>query len=345
MQEFWNEYSDILIPISYLLAGYVVGLLLQLLVMRRIISLTQKTRWKWDDVIVGSFGKMPVVWCIIAGGFMAIWQSDGQSEYHALYYKTLITITLFSATLVLARVAGGVIERVPSERLPSTTLFVNGSRFLVYLLGIIIILQNLDIEITPMITALGIGGLAVALALEETLSNLFSGVQIIASQLVRPGDFVKLSEGYTGYVTDIKARNTTIRSFPDDNRIIVPNSVLSSSIVVNYSLPEKNMWIEIPVGVAYDSDLEEVERISLEVANDVCERIEGGISDNKAVLRYEEFGDSSINFKIRIFVAAFRDQFTIKHEFIKALHKRFNKEQIEIPFPIRTVYMKNDATS
>ena len=341
MLDIWNNYSDILIPISYLLAGYIVGMLLQLVVMRRILSLTQKTRWKWDDVIANSFGQMPVIWCIIIGGFLAVWQTQVESAYYEIYYRTLITITLFTATLVLARVAGGIIERIPGERLPSTTLFVNGSRCLVYLLGLIIILQNLDIEITPMITALGIGGLAVALALEETLSNLFSGVQIIASQLVRPGDFVKLSEGHTGYVTDIKARSTTIRSFPDDNRIIVPNSVLSSSIVINYSLPEKNMWIEIPVGVAYDSDLEEVERITLEVANDVSSRIEGGVAEHKAVLRYEEFGDSSINFKVRLFVAAFRDQFTIKHEFIKALHKRYNQVAIEIPFPIRTVYMKN----
>ena len=192
--------------------------------------------------------------------------------------------------------------------------------------------------------ALGIGGLAVALALEETLNNLFSGVQIIASQLVRPGDYVRLDAGYEGYVTDIKARNTTIRAYPENNRIIVPNRILASSIVINYSLPEKNLWVDLSVGVAYDSDLEQVEQITLDVAQEICQRFEGASSEHEPVLRYEEFGDSSINFRVRILVNAFEDQFLIKHAFIKALHKRFNTEGIEIPFPIRTLYMKNKNT-
>ncbi len=340
LAEIWTEYQNILTPIIYIFSGYLFGLIVQLFVVRKLVALTKKTKWKWDDVVIEALGNMPVIWCITAAGFFAIWHTQIESDYFGAYYKTLITIVLFTVTLVVARIAGGLVERVPSERLSSTTLFVNGSRFLVYLLGIIIILQNLDVQITPVITALGIGGLAVALALEETLSNLFSGVQIIASQLVRPGDYVELSDGHRGYVTDVKARNTTIRSFPDENRIIIPNSVLSSSVVINYSLPQKNMWIEIPVGVSYDSDLQHVEEVTIEVAKEVINSIEGGVADHEPIFRYEEFGDSSINFNIRIFVAAFRDQFTIKHEFIKALHKRYAAEGIDIPFPIRTVYMK-----
>ena len=337
------SYSSIIIPIIYIIAAYVVGLLCQRLLVGRILTWSKKTKWTWDDLLVQALGHMPVIWFVIIGAYLAMWQGHIEKGHFVVYENTLLTIIMFTVTVVIARLVGSVIERIPSERLPSTTLFVNSSRFLIYLIGIIVILQNLNVEITPMITALGIGGLAVALALEETLSNLFSGVQIIASQLVRPGDYVKLSDGYTGYVTDVKARNTTIRSFPDDNRIIIPNSVLSSSVVVNYSLPEKNLWVEIPVGVSYDSDLEAVELITLEVAKEVAEKVEGGSIEQEPVLRYEEFGDSSINFTIRIFVTAFREQFLLKHEFIKALHKRFNSEGIDIPFPIRTVYMKQDG--
>ena len=185
--------------------------------------------------------------------------------------------------------------------------------------------------------------MAVALALEETLNNLFCGIQIVASKFVRTGDYVKLETGHEGYVTDVKARNTTIRSFPDNNRIIVPNAKLASSIVINYSLPERNLWINISVGVSYDSDLEEVERITLEVAQEILDQEDGGMKNHEPVFCYNEFADSSINFTIRLFIKRFRDQFKIRHEFIKRLHKRYQKENINIPYPIRTLYMNQEG--
>ena len=343
MDVLWENYAAVIIPLAYVVGGYVCGLLFQVLFVHRLYKWSEKTNWKWDDILIKALGNMPIIWFVILGGFFAIWDNHIGNDYYPVYYNTLMTIFLLTVTVVIARLASGAIQRIPTERLPSTSLFVNGSKFLIYIIGFIIILQNLNVEITPMITALGIGGLAVALALEETLSNLFSGVQIIASQLVRPGDYVKLAEGYTGYVTDVKARNTTILSFPDENRIIIPNSTLSSSVVINYSMPERNMWLEIPVGVAYDSDLQHVEEVTIEVAKEVGAAMGNGVGEQDPIFRYEEFGDSSINFKVRIFVTAFRDQFITKHEFIKALHRRFAAENIEIPFPIRTVYMKNNA--
>ncbi|NRA39636.1 MAG: mechanosensitive ion channel, partial [Planctomycetes bacterium] len=233
----WEANSSILIPAIYVIAGFIGGFILQFIVFRRLEKWVKITHWKWDDVILESIGHMPIIWSMCAAAYISQFQSDITPEDQEFYSSSLITIFLFTATVVIARMAGGMMERVPSERLPATSLFVSGARFVVYIIGAIIILQNLDIEITPMITALGIGGLAVALALEETLRNLISGVQIIASQLVRPGDYIELEDGKSGYVTDIKARSTTIRSFPDNNRIIVPNNVLASSTVINYSLP------------------------------------------------------------------------------------------------------------
>ena len=338
------KWQNLLEPFYFFFGSLFIGLFLQKWVIARFHRLAIRTRWKWDDVMVGSLGNMPLLWCLCGGAYGYLWRSDLATGSNQFVQKVLVTVLIFSATIVLGRIATGSVDLMAGKskgRLPSTTLFTNGSRLIVYLLGSILILQNLEVKITPVITALGIGGLAVALALEETLNNLFSGVQIIASQLVRPGDYVKLESGYEGYVTDVKARNTTIRSYPDNNRIIVPNRVLASSIVVNYSLPEENLWIHLSVGVAYDSDLQHVEDVTLEVAEQICQTVEGGKSDHKPVFRYEEFGDSSINFRVRMFVQTFQNQFLIKHTFIKELHKRFNAENIEIPFPIRTVYMKN----
>ncbi len=335
--------NELYLNLSILGGSLAAGVILQVWVMSRLRRAAELTRWKGDDLIIAALGKLPLLWCVCGGAYAVLLTSRLGAGHRHLVEKLLTVVVIFSVTVAAARLVGGMVEMLAGTGkggLASTSLFVSGSRLLIYLIGGVIILQNLEIEITPLITALGLGGLAVALALEETLNNLFCGVQIIAARLVRPGDYVKLDSGYAGYVTDIKARNTTILSFPENNRIIVPNSALASAIVVNYNLPQKSLWVTVTVGVAYDSDLEQVERVTLEVAREIATSVEGGIPDHEPVLRYDEFADSSINFTLRMFVKEFRDQFLIKHEFIKKLHQRYNEEGIEIPFPNRTVYLK-----
>lgn len=325
-----------------LVGGFVGGLVLQYWIINQFHRLAVKSRWKWDDLFWPAFGNMPFLLSACFGLYAALGVSSLDGGYRALLHRMLMGLILFMVTLVSAKLAGGVIQLLSSQVrgwLPSTTLLVSGTRLLVYIAGGVIILQNLGIQITPIITALGLGGLAVALALQDTLNNLFSGVQIIASALVRPGDYVKLDSGHEGYVTDVKARSTTIRAFPDNNRIIVPNSTMTSAIVINYSLPVESLWLSLEVGVSYASDLDHVERVTLEVAADVMGTVEGGMSEHQPVFRYQQFADSSITFRLRMFVKKFEDQFLIQHEFIKRLHRRYSEESIEIPFPIRTLYM------
>lgn len=118
------------------------------------------------------------------------------------------------------------------------------------------------------------------------------------------------------------------------------HSVLASTIVTNYNLPRKKLWITVPVGVAYDSDLAEVERISVEVGNKTLDQVQDGSHVDPTQVRYRAFGDSSIDFDVLLSVTAFTDEFRVRHEFIKRLHKRFGEEGIEIPFPIRTLVMQ-----
>jgi small-conductance mechanosensitive channel len=218
-------------------------------------------------------------------------------------------------------------------------MFANITRILVLVIGILIILQYLGISIAPILTALGVGGLAVALALQDTLSNLFAGIHVIASGQLKPGHYLRLSSGEEGYVTDITWRYTTIRSL-QNNTIIVPNSKLASAIVTNFNIPDEDILTSIEVGVSYDSDLDKVERVTIEVAREVMKDIRVGVPDFEHVITYKKFADSSINFDVYLHVKEFVDQYTVKHEFIKRLHKRYREEGIDIPFPVRTVYMK-----
>ena len=201
------------------------------------------------------------------------------------------------------------------------------------------ILNTLNINITPFITSLGIAGLAVGLALQDTLSNFFAGLYILISKKIKPGDYISLDSGIEGYVEDITWRNTTIRQLPN-NIVIVPNSKLASSIITNYYLPEKELAVLVQVGVSYNSDLEKVEKVTIEVAKEVMKEVPGGVPNFEPFIRYHTFGDFSINFTVILRAQTYVDRYLVTHEFVKRLHKRYKEEGIEIPFPIRTVYLR-----
>lgn len=220
-----------------------------------------------------------------------------------------------------------------------STLFHILIRLLVYAAGILIVSSIINYDIKAMLTALGVGGLAIALALQDTLSNLFAGMQILASKQLKPGDYVKVDDRVEGYVLDINWRNTTLRTLLE-NVIIVSNSQISQSITTNYFTLQKNLYFQVPVGVHYDSDLELVEKVTLEVAEQVLSRFPDVPKDFHPKVRYDEFADSSINFKVWMVTDLYENQVIIRHHFIKALHARYNKEGIVIPYPIRTLYME-----
>ena len=204
-------------------------------------------------------------------------------------------------------------------------------------LGALIVLSNLGIAITPLLTALGVGSLAVALALQPTLSNLFAGFQIALARQIRVGDFVELETGQQGYVTDIGWRSTQIRELPS-NLVIVPNARIAEIIVRNYALPENEQSALVQVGVSYSSDLDRVEAVTIEVAREVQRTVSGALSEFEPFIRYHTFGDSAIGFSVILRVREFTDRYLVTHEFVKRLHRRYAAEGIEIPFPQRVVH-------
>jgi small-conductance mechanosensitive channel len=330
----------------FILGGLLLGYIIERLVMARLHVLAKNTRFKWDDLVVDSLKRLPTVWLAATGIYLASTVGDVPPGIATFMSSALMVVLIGSVAVCGMRLTGGAVEMLSKGAqgpIGSPTLVVSLARGAVGVLGIFIILQNLGIDITPLITALGIGGLAVALALQDTLGNLFAGVQIILSRQVRTRDFVQLSSGERGWVTDVKGRNTTIQTFPDGNLVVVPNSLLASSIVKNFSFPRTALWVSIEVGVSYDSDLDQVERVTGEVAKEVLQEIDGGVSTEEPIVFFHTFADSSINLEIRMMVREIRSQGPIRHEFIKRLHKRYKAEGIEIPYPIRTVLMQREG--
>ncbi|MBL1103085.1 mechanosensitive ion channel [Streptomyces sp. 5-8] len=326
------------------LAGIALGAGLVLAFMSRTLlrwlaGHAKRTRWSGDDVIVDALRSV-VPWAAIAGGASAAaavlpLTRSVQHHVNQVLEVWLIVVVTFSA----ARVIAGLVRSVTQSRsgvAGSATIFVNITRVLVLAIGFLVVLQTLGISIAPLLTALGVGGLAVALALQDTLANLFAGVHILASKTVQPGDYIRLSSGEEGYVVDINWRQTTVRQL-SNNLVVIPNGQLAKANMTNYTRPEQELTVLVQVGVSYDSDLEHVERVTSEVVTEVMTDVTGAVPDHEAAIRFHTFGDSRIGFTVILGVGEFSDQYRIKHEFIKRLHRRYRAEGIRIPAPTRTV--------
>jgi small-conductance mechanosensitive channel len=260
--------------------------------------------------------------------------------------KILLALWILSLTIMASRLAGNLIRfhgTGISGALPVTTLTQTLAQLAVVILGLLVLLNQLGISITPILTALGVGGLAVALALQDTLSNLFAGFYVAVAGQVRLGDYIRLNTGEEGYVTDISWRSTTIRSL-GNNLAIIPNNKLGQAIVTNYCLPEKRMGVSIQVSVSSESDPDRVERVLLEEAQRAAREIPGMLAEPAPQARFEPgFGDWSLGFTLNYHVQEFADQFRVRHELRKRILKRLRQEGIELPFPTRTVYMRGQG--
>lgn len=313
-------------------AGWLLGWLLEYSILRR---------WARDSLFqraLSGFGR----WMGMVGGLgLALRYGVLHEEWHDEALLGWEVVSTFVVTAFLARLVSQYFEDQTAELRRETqtaSLVQTILKVAIYIIGLLVILQMLGISITPMLTALGVGGLAVALALQDTLSNLFAGIQIVASRKIRPGDFIRLS-GSTeeGYVTDITWRYTSVQMISNQT-VIIPNSRLAGAIVTNASLPTEEITARLDVGVHYNSDLERVEQVSIETALAV---VRAYLNDPEASpnvrVRYRGFGDSSIAFSILFSVPTFGDQIPVIHQLIKALHKRYAEEGIVIPYPIRTL--------
>ena len=208
----------------------------------------------------------------------------------------------------------------------------------IYAIGALIAIDSIGISISPILAGLGIGGLAVALAVQPTLSNFFAGTYVVTEGELKPGDFIELEGGPSGYVEDVGWRSTKIRS-RFNNLIIIPNSRMAESIVTNFFSPTPAMNVVVTCGVSYESNLHQVQEIALEEANALIEESEDAITETAPFFGFSNFGDSNIDFFIFLQAVDRGGTFKIKSELIKRIHTRFTDENIEINYPVRKLVM------
>ena len=250
----------------------------------------------------------------------------------------VVIILVAKAVLLVLRNIAARYQPLGNIRGPAELL----TKIVLCVVGGMLILDNLGVSLTPLLTTLGIGSLAVAIALQDTLGNAFAGLHIKADQPIEVGQFIRLENGDEGYVERIGWRSTRIRMLPNKTAV-VPNNKLVQSTIINYDLPDSEVAVLVQVGVHYDSDLQQVERVTKEVAKSIMTKVPGGVPSFEPFIRYHTFNQSSIDFTVILRARTFVDNYLIKHELIKALQAKYRETGIVIPFPIRTVYLANGA--
>ena len=326
----------------------VLGIVAALLVFRNLLfrflrRLAKKTETEVDEILLAAVQGPSTLLIITVALYIGIRLTDLPAKYADYAAMGMHLSLILTITMGFSNVSGKLlIYFLRKAELPIsvTGLLQAVIKAIIYCIGFIIVLNYLGISIAPIITALGVGGLAMALALQDTLSNLFAGIHILAEHTIRVGDFIRLENGQEGHVVDISWRTTRIRLVPN-NMVIVPNSKLSQSVVLNYYLPERRMALTLPVSVSYDTDPDVVERVLLGVAQTASHEVPGLLADPAPQVRFiPGFGASSLDFTLVCSVSDVQDQQPVQHELHKRIFKRFKHEGIEIPFPTRTVYVK-----
>lgn len=341
---------NVLVSVGILLVALIVSAFVRAILTPLLRRLTRRTETDLDDVILTALRRPLASVVLLIGSWLALRNPE---YWTASTYPYVDKVAGILGVLLLVyaglRVFNGVAEwygeaaaeksERPREIRARALVGRKVVNIVILVIGVLIILSQLNVKIGPLLGALGIGGLAVALALQDTLANLFAGIYMMVDRPVTVGDFIKLESGEEGFVEEIGWRNTKVRMWAN-NIVVIPNSKLSQSVLTNYYLPQQELSVYIGCGVAYDSDLEHVERVCIEVGKEVMARVPGCQTEWTPVVRFKEFADFSINFLVVLRVKDFAAQYLLGHECIKALHRRFNEEGIEIPFPIRTVIMR-----
>jgi small-conductance mechanosensitive channel len=297
-----------------------------------------------DHAFVRGLQLPSILWCIVLGLAVAVEVADLPVRLARQLGIVLQAAVIMSVTITLAHVLAAIVAAAGERRALSlgvTGLAQTSVRGSVLIVGLLVLLSSLGIQITPILTALGVGGLAVALALQDTLQNLFAGMHLIADKPIRVGDYVKLADGVEGRVIDVGWRSTRLRML-QNSVIIVPNHKVAQSTITNYDLLESRVAIAIRVSVDYSSDPEHVERVLVDEASRAIGAVPGLLAEPAPSAKcIPGFGENGLEFTLGCHVVAFVDQFEVQHQIRKRLVARFRAEKIQFAPSPRTVVVQN----
>jgi len=343
--EVWQPYWHMgqLIGIG-LLAAILVRLLLPRLVAV-VYALTHVKEWDRRLIDALSFGAAIAVFVVTA--YLAVNSITLAEEQRQIVHRVSVALVTLFATLVLARLINAGFEVVRARRSArGATGYVSLARkisvALLLVAAVAVVLRVFGYDLTALIAGVGLISLGVGLALQDTMANFFAGLWLAVDRPIGRGDYVELESGHRGTVLQLGWRHTQIHTW-DDNVVVVPNDRLAKDVVVNYSRPSAQTSVYVETGVSPESDLERVEQVVLEVAQEVQESVPGTVRGWEPVFLYREIGPDNVEFAVGLRITSVGSRRSVRHALIKGLIARFRAEGIEQNYPMRTVYLRGSS--
>ena len=345
--------------VKWLISGGILAIfLLVAFVSKYILNLfmkvfVKKTKTILDDLVIQALTPPIFIFLVTVGLWIGFTRLPELAAYIDKINVGFMIVIYTIAAFTISRITNAFLTWYSFEIAPRTKsdfddrlipVLKRVADVIIFSIAFLLVLDKLHVNISPLLASLGIGGLAVALALQPTLSNFLSGTYVISDSIIRKGDYIQLDSGLEGTVEEIGWRITRIRTW-QGNLVILPNSKLSDAVVTDFEKPDTSMLFGVDGGVSYSSDLDKVEQVITEVASDVMKTNPAGAKDFAPVVRFKNFGDSNINFSVVLKAESRGASFVLKHYFIKALHKRFQNEGIVIEFPVRKIYFDSSTTT
>jgi small-conductance mechanosensitive channel len=329
---------------SYAAMWALIGVLVRGVLRRSLGALARERKTEWTEVLAASLPRpagIAVFLLAMAAGLRAL----PLEELHlAAVHKAIAVALAILGVLSLMRVAFKAIDAFGRSN-PALRSSAGIGKAVTWVLGAaimaVLLSDALGISLAPALTALGVGSLAVALALQDTLSNFFSGVTILVGKPVRPGDFIRVDPSYEGFVESIGWRTTQLRTL-SNNLVVIPNATFSKAIITNYSLPTPNVSSSVRVDVSPDEDLDRVEDALVDEARRALDIPEISQSPAPSVALSPGFVDGVAAFSVYFQVRSFGDQGTVQHALRKRIATRFKKDGITIA-TARAAILKRDG--
>ncbi|MFA6073362.1 MAG: mechanosensitive ion channel family protein [Candidatus Woesearchaeota archaeon] len=341
---FGNSLSHYFLAIAIILLSIIVGKIAYWIFKNIFHVITKKTETKLDDVIAEAL-ENPVVFFIFYLGFNYAYRMLYFSARAEAVFKNISFILLvINIAWVVINIIDGLIkeyfvriaEKTKSELdnqlLPVIRTMV---KVIIIIIAAISVLDNMGFDIASLLAGLGIGGLAFALAAQDTLKNFFGGVAVFADKPFKVGDRIKLDDVRDGFVKEIGVRSTKIETF-DGTYIIVPNGMIANSILENVS-KEKSRRIKMILDVEYGTSTSKLEK-GMNIVKDIIKKNKK-VSDNSFVT-FDSFGDSSLKIQIIYWITDLENILQIKNDINIEIKKRFEKEKIAFAFPSSTIYLR-----
>jgi small-conductance mechanosensitive channel len=329
----WKLYVEFLISLGVFSLTFFLLFFLRSFIVKKLSQWAAKTKGDLDDILISKFRKPSFLLVFLISASLCVQTLPNEIKNHPLV-PIILKLSLMTMIfwMLLSLLGFFIFDHLLDKKLNSSSIKILRSvfRLIVLSMGLLMVLDTFGISITPLLASLGVGSVAVALAVQSTLGNLFSGFFIIIDKPVRVGDYVRLNASNTeGWILQIGWRSTRLKT-PQNNIVVIPNSRLADSELTNFTLPEA--WVVLPISfeVSAFSDLQLVEKLALEAAQEIAAKNKEAHFHSEPILRFKGLQESRIKVQINIEVADFHAQSLVTHEFIKLLQAKFKNSNLNL---------------